>query len=149
MMEQCETKRPDLSIPKRSNISYSVLIINEHPLIRKMLVGLINEEPDVDVCLEADNIEVAYRTLDEKTVDFVLVDITSNPRKGTRCAELLKLRCPMMPIMAVSTCHKAANSTRPHNSISPEQTQRILSAIRYMQSLLKCGLQGFTVFVKA
>jgi chemotaxis response regulator CheB len=150
-MEQCETEMSDRSIPQGGRVSMSrrVLIINEHPAIRKMLVSLINEEPDVDVCFEADNIEVAYRTLDKQTVDFALVDISSNPRKGTRCADLLKLRCPMLPVMAVSTCPKAALGTKPQDSISTEQAESILSAIRYMQSLLKCGLLGFTVFVKA
>lgn len=150
-MEQCETEMSGRSIPQggRGSTSRRVLIINEHPAIRKMLVSLINEEPDVDVCFEADSIEVAYRTLEKQTVDFALVDISSNPRKGTRCAELLKLRCPMLPVMAVSTCPKSALDAKPQDSISTEQAQSILSAIRYMQSLLKCGLLGFTVSVKA
>jgi chemotaxis response regulator CheB len=150
-MEQCETETSDRSIPQDGSVSMSrrVLIINEHPAIRKMLVSLINDEPDVDVCFEADNIEVAYRTLEKQTVDFALVDISSNPQKGTRCAELLKLRCPMLPVMAVSTCPKANIGTKLQDSISTKQAETILSAIRYMQSLMKCGLLGFTVSVKA
>ena len=147
-MEQCETETSDRSTRQNNSrsMSRSVLIVNEHPAVRKMLISLINEEPEVDVCFEADSIEVAYKTLEKQTVDFALVDISSNPRKGTRCAELLKLRCPMLPVMAVS-CTKAPMGTK-QTSISSEQAQSILSAIRYMQSLLKCGLFGFTVFVK-
>ena len=150
-MEQCETETSDRSTRQNNSrsMSRSVLIVNEHPAVRKMLISLINEEPEVDVCFEADNIEVAYKTLEKQAVDFALVDISSNPRKGTRCAELLKLRCPMLPVMAVSTCPKAAIGTKPQDSMSTEQAESILSAIRYIQSLLKCGLLGFTVFVKA
>ncbi len=151
MMEQCEKERSDRSISQRVGRSMSrrVLIVDEHPAIRKMLVSLINKEPDIDICFEADNIEVAYRTLDKQTVDFALVDISSNPRKGTRSAELLKLRCPMLPVMAITTSLKAAIGKKPQAPISTEQAERILSAIRYMQSLVRSGLSGFTVFVKA
>jgi DNA-binding NarL/FixJ family response regulator len=149
-MEQCETEMSDRSMPQdgRGGMSRRVLVINEHPEIRKMLVSLINQQPDVEACFEADNIEVAYRTLDKQTIDFALVDITSNPRKGTHYAELLKLRCPMLPVMAISNYPQAAIDTKQQASISTEQAERILSAIRYMQSLLRCGLLGFTVLVK-
>jgi response regulator RpfG family c-di-GMP phosphodiesterase len=151
VMEQCEKEWPDqkTSQPDSRTISGRVLIVDEHPAIRKMLVGLINEKLGVDLCFEAESIEVAYETLDSQTVDFALVDVSSNLREGTRLAELLKMRCPMLPIMAVSVKTNAPAGKDSRALISDGQAERILTAIRYMQSLVRSGLCGFTVSVKA
>jgi DNA-binding NarL/FixJ family response regulator len=122
-----------------------MIIVDEHPAIRKMLVNLISEKLDVEFCFEAESVEVASKTIDCQTVDFALVDVSGNMRDGARCAELLKLRCPRLPVMAVSV-ETGKNSK---TSISSEQAERILAAVRYMQSLIRSGLSGFTVFVKA
>ncbi len=150
-MEQSQKERSDQGVSKPSCRAKSgrVLIIDEHPAIRKMLVSLINEELDVDLCFEAESIDVASETFDYRTVDFALVDVSSNPREGARSAELLKLRCPMLPIMAVSVKTNALTDKNSKTFISTEQAESILAAIRYMQSLVRSGLSGFTVFVKA
>jgi DNA-binding NarL/FixJ family response regulator len=149
-MEQREKERSDQSTsrPDSRTTSGRVLIVDECSAIRKMLVGLINEELDVDLCFEAESIEVAYETLDCQAVDFALVDVSSNLRGGTRSAELLKLRCPMLPVMAVSVKTEAPTNKSSKAFISAGQAERILAAIRYMQSLVRSGLSGFTVFVK-
>jgi DNA-binding NarL/FixJ family response regulator len=150
-MEQCEKEQPDQSASPTDlrTISGRVLIVDEHPAIRKMLVSLINEKLGADFCLEAESIDVASETIDCQTVDFALVDVSSNPREGARCAELLKLRCPMLPIMAVSVKTNTLADKNSKTFISAEQAERILTAIRYMQSLVRSGLSGFTVCVKA
>ncbi len=151
MMGQCEEKEVDQNISQGGcrAMSGKVLIVDEHPTIRKMLVNLINEKLGVELCFEAESIDVASETFDCQTVDFALVDVSSNQREGARLTELLKLRCPMLPIMAVSVKTNALTDKSSKTPISTEQAERILAAIRYMQSLVRCGLSGFTVFVKA
>lgn len=149
-MEQCRTEETNKSILHKSShgVSGRVLIIDEHPTIRKMLVSLINEKFGVDFCSEAESIDVASETLNSQTIDFALMDISQNRRQGARLAELLKLRCPKLPVMTVSIRQETVTGKKPEAPISAEQAERILAAIRYMQSLVRSGLSGFTVFVK-
>lgn len=130
-------------------ISGSVLILDQYPAIRKMLACLLNEILDIEQCFESENIESALSVLDGQTVDFAIVDASSSPTVGNRWVEQLKLQCPMLPVMSVSILPEAAAGNESIALISLEQTQRITAAVRYVQTLMRTGFSGFTVFVNA
>ncbi len=147
MTEHSRTSKPQKKAPEAGRRN-TILVVDDHPLMRKMLVDLINDKTDAQFCLEADSTEIASTTLDHEAVDFALLDISANPDDGVRSAELLKLRCPMLPVMAVCISNKGEIGGTRNTVFSGEQTERILASVRYMQSLVRCGLSGFTVFVK-
>ena len=143
-MERSWTDELTQAAPKAGRRS-TILVVDDRPVMRKMLVGLINDKTDARFCMEAESAESASRTLDCEEVDFALLDISADPCHGARSAELLKLRCPMLPVMTISI-QRHGKTTK--TAISREQTERILAGVRYMQSLVRCGLSGFTIFLK-
>ena len=40
-----------------------IFIVDDHPIVRKGLTQLINQEPDLTVCGEAENAEIALELL--------------------------------------------------------------------------------------
>lgn len=53
-----------------------ILIVEDHPLFRAMLVQLINKEPDLAVCGEADNIKDALALIEQTKPDAAILDLT-------------------------------------------------------------------------
>ncbi|MFA5422461.1 MAG: hypothetical protein WC374_01205 [Phycisphaerae bacterium] len=130
-------------------VAGNVLILNPNTACRKMLACLLNEMLDIKQCFESESIESALSILDSQTVDFAIVDASSSREARNRWVESLKLRCPMLPVMSVSILPADSDSNESMALISLEQTQRIMAAVRYMQTLMRTGLSGFTVFVNA
>src|SRR4051794_2976046 len=64
-----------------------VLVIDDHPLVRERLAELINQQPDLMVCGEAEDSHQARKALAELQPDIAIVDITL---KDTYGIELIK-----------------------------------------------------------
>ncbi|MCB1208986.1 MAG: response regulator transcription factor [Verrucomicrobiales bacterium] len=75
-----------MKTPKQSS-PYKVLLVEDHPMFREHLGGLINRELGMSVCGEADNIRDAMRLIHETQPDIAIVDITL---RGSSGLELLK-----------------------------------------------------------
>jgi len=130
-----------------------ILIVDEHRNLRNALTGLVKREIDCGLCLQADSAEQASKTLQNQHVDFAIVNIPVQRRRGPHLAEKIKLHCPAIPILAVSVTPQKAphdgttESERPQQ-LNPHTVERIVAGIRYMQSLSHSGVSGFTVVVK-
>ena len=126
----------------------NILVVNDHDERRRMLVNLIQREIKPQLCVEADSVDSASETLKRQSVSFAIVEIRPGSRKGIKLAESIKLRCPTLPILAVSIEQdnfKYVNN--PDKEVKEDGLNRILSGIRYMNSLTKSGISGFTVAV--
>ena len=64
-----------------------IFIVDDHPVFREGLAGLVRREPDLTVCGEADNARHAIREVERLKPDLVLVDIGLPGRSGL---ELIK-----------------------------------------------------------
>jgi DNA-binding NarL/FixJ family response regulator len=64
-----------------------VVIVEDHPMFREQLAHLINKEPDMIVCGEADNVRDGFTLIREKNPAIAIIDITL---KGSSGLELLK-----------------------------------------------------------
>jgi DNA-binding NarL/FixJ family response regulator len=64
-----------------------VFLVEDHPLFRRGVAELINQEPDLEVCGEAAGISEAISGIEQLRPDLVIVDISL---KGTNGIELLK-----------------------------------------------------------
>ena len=53
-----------------------MLIVDDHPMMRAGLVHVINHQPDLVVCGEAENAAEALDAVDAGRPDLVLADIT-------------------------------------------------------------------------
>ena len=75
-----------------------ILIVDDHPLMRKGLALSLNAEPDLTVCGQAANAEEALSALEELDPDLAIVDISLPGMGGL---ELIKLEAGEMIVKAV------------------------------------------------
>ncbi len=66
-----DTSRADAGGPPSSRI----LIIDDHPLVRKGLIAAIRDEPDLEVCGETGTIREALHLIEELGPDLVIIDL--------------------------------------------------------------------------
>ena len=59
-----------------------ILIVDDHPMMREGLRGVINRQPDMLVCGEAENAPQAMSAVRKLAPDLALVDITLPGRSG-------------------------------------------------------------------
>jgi DNA-binding NarL/FixJ family response regulator len=69
-----------------------VLIVDDHPLVRKGLAGLIAEDPSLEVCGEASDAAEALAQLEATRPHVVIVDISLRSGHGLELIEQIKAR---------------------------------------------------------
>ncbi len=79
-----------------------VFIVDDHPITRRGLTQLINNEPDLRVCGESDNAIQGLDTIKAAKPDIVLVDITLPRRSGLMLVKDIRLWAPNTYVLALS-----------------------------------------------
>lgn len=80
----------------------SVLIADDHDLIRKALCQLFASQQDFEVCAEAENGKEAVEMAQFFRPDLVLLDLSMPVMNGIEAACELKQIMPMVPIIVFS-----------------------------------------------
>jgi DNA-binding NarL/FixJ family response regulator len=79
-----------------------ILIVDDHPMLREGLRGVINRQPDMLVCGEAENAAQAMNAVQKLAPDLALVDITLPGKSGLELVKDLKVMHPQVVILAIS-----------------------------------------------
>lgn len=79
-----------------------ILVVDDHPMMREGLRGIINREPDLVVCGEADSVRKALLLVEKNPPDLALVDITLTEQSGLELVKDLKALRPALPVLAIS-----------------------------------------------
>lgn len=79
-----------------------VLIVDDHPLMRKGLVLSLTGEPDVKVAAQASNAEEALDALHEEDPDMAIVDISLPGMSGLELIKHMLALRPTLKILVVS-----------------------------------------------
>ena len=88
-------------MPKNSR-KCRILIVDDHPLLREGLRGVINRVPGMVVCGEAENASQAMNAVQKLAPDLALVDITLPGKSGLELVKDLKVSHPQLAILAIS-----------------------------------------------
>lgn len=118
------------------NQASRVLIVDDHPIVRRGLAQLIEQEPDLRVCGEAHDAETAASAMDELIPDIALVDLMLSGTSGTELIKNLKSRHAGIPILVISMHDEAVYAERAlragaHGYIMKEEaTGQVLTALR-------------------
>ncbi|MHC1768220.1 MAG: response regulator [Verrucomicrobiia bacterium] len=83
--------------PKRT-----VLIVDDHPMMRHGLSQLISIEPDLVACGEAEDAQQALGFLGTHTPDLVLADISLPDKHGLELIKDIQALHPNLPVLVVS-----------------------------------------------
>ncbi len=139
---------------KKGENKLGILIVNGHPAVRQGLTQLINQEADLGVCVEASSANQALEVVKKQQIDMAIVDISLEKTNSVHTAEKIRLRCPNLPVLIPSMRDEIlyAQSTLESEAgeyiVNQEATTKIIKAVRYIQTLLRCQVFGFTVLVK-
>jgi DNA-binding NarL/FixJ family response regulator len=79
-----------------------IFIVDDHPIVRKGLTQLINQEDDLVICGEADNAETALELLKKVKPDLAIVDISLRGIDGIELTKLIRARFDSIPVLVIS-----------------------------------------------
>lgn len=79
-----------------------ILIVDDHPMMRNGLAQLIDNEPDLKVCAEADTAGQAINIVAKQKFDLALLDISLPDKNGLELIKDFHALRPEMPILIVS-----------------------------------------------
>lgn len=80
-----------------------VFLVEDHPIFRRGLCDLLEEEEDLEVCGEAEDVGSALEGIGRTRPDIVLVDISLKGRSGLELVKTLNGTDPGLPILMIST----------------------------------------------
>ncbi|MBE0543174.1 MAG: response regulator transcription factor [Verrucomicrobia bacterium] len=79
-----------------------ILIVDDHPMMRQGLAQLINSEPDLVVCREADTARQAFEFVRREQPDLAIVDISLPDKNGLELIKDMHALYPALPMLVVS-----------------------------------------------
>lgn len=114
----------------------SVLIIDDHPMIRERLGELINQEPDLFVCAEAEDAHSAREAADKFQPDLALVDISLKDSYGIELVKDFKTQHPKLLTLVISMHDESVYAERALKAgargylTKQEASKKVIGAIR-------------------
>jgi DNA-binding NarL/FixJ family response regulator len=91
---------------------FRVILVEDHPMFREQLAQLINREPGMSVCGEADNIHDAFRLIESTAPDIAIVDLTLKGPSGLELVKNLKAKEIDVPVLVLSMHDEALYAER-------------------------------------
>lgn len=113
-----------------------IFIVDDHPVFRKGLAQLINEEDDLEVTGEAESVAGAIDMIARVRPDLAIVDITLKDRSGMDLIEYLQEHTPDLPILVISMHDESLYAERVLRAgalgyiTKQEMTSDVVSAVR-------------------
>ncbi len=120
----------------KNKMAKSVLIVDDHPMMRTGLAQLIDNEPDLKVCAEADTAGPALNVVVSQKLDLILLDISLPDKNGLELIKDIQTLKPELPILVVSMHDEALYAERALRAggrgyiMKQEGGKKLLQAIR-------------------
>ena len=80
----------------------AVVLVEDHPMFRERLAELINKEPDLEVCGEADNIRDGFDLITQRGAQVAIIDISLQGASGLELLKNLKAAGVTIPVLILS-----------------------------------------------
>lgn len=117
-----------------------VAIIDDHPLVCEAIARAIDDEPDLEVCGFASNVEDALLLVRQQKIDIILVDLSLGQSSGYVLLDALKRDYPDLPSIVLSMHEEQTHAVRAIRSgargylMKKESLETIIKAIRQVLS---------------
>jgi len=114
----------------------TILIVDDHPIVRQGLAQLINQESDLVVCGQAEDAHDAILAIRKYDPDLVIVDISLKDTSGVELIKDLKVQYPDLPVLTLSMHDEAIYGERALRAgargyiMKQEATEKVVTAIR-------------------
>jgi DNA-binding NarL/FixJ family response regulator len=105
----------------------TVLLADDHTVLRDGLKALVNAQPDMEVIGEADNGRDAWQKAKQLQPNVVVMDVSMPEQNGVQATEILKQECPKIKVLVLTGYKDTA----------------------YLDRLLKVGASGYVLKLSA
>jgi DNA-binding NarL/FixJ family response regulator len=93
----------DAKPSERARGKKALLVVDDHPLMRRGLAALINGEPDLAVCGEAGACRAALQAIARRPPDLAIVDLSlEGGEDGLDLVKSMKISHPAVPALVLS-----------------------------------------------
>ena len=89
-----------------------IYIVDDHALIRRGLTTLINGEPDMEVCGQAEDASTALQDVIKLQPDLVTVDISLKGNSGLELIKSIRAFNPKIQVLVLSMHHESIYALR-------------------------------------
>jgi DNA-binding NarL/FixJ family response regulator len=113
-----------------------ILVVDDHPILREGLRGLIDQQPDLVVCGEAGTVESAMRLVRDTAPDGMIVDISLAKESGLDLIQQAREQLPTLAILVLSMHDEMIYAERALRSgaggyiMKQEATAQVITALR-------------------
>jgi DNA-binding NarL/FixJ family response regulator len=114
----------------------TVLIVDDHPLLRQGLALLINQQEDMQVCGEAEEAHAAMQAVAQRRPDIMILDLSLNGPDGLEVLKGIRASDPDLPVLILSMHDEAIYAERALRArangyiMKQEATEKVLIAVR-------------------
>jgi DNA-binding NarL/FixJ family response regulator len=114
----------------------TVLVVDDHPLMRQGLALLINQQEDMEVCGEAEEAQAAMQAIARRRPDILILDISLNGPDGLELLKSIRASDPVLPVLILSMHDEAIYAERALRArangyiMKQEASEKVLVAIR-------------------
>jgi DNA-binding NarL/FixJ family response regulator len=114
----------------------TVFVVDDHPLLRQGLALLINREPDLEVCGEAEEAQSAMKAIATTNPDILIADISLNGPDGLELLKNIRASQPYLPVLVLSMHDETIYAERALRArangyiMKQEATEKVLVAVR-------------------
>ncbi len=118
-----------------SDKKHSILLVDDHPLVREWLASLINQQPDLAVCGEAESAQEALEFIATRGPDLAIVDLSLKESSGLELIKTIKTTHPNVAVIVLSMhderhyAERAIRAGARGYVMKRETTKKIISAI--------------------
>jgi DNA-binding NarL/FixJ family response regulator len=115
---------------------YRVLLVDDHPIVRQGLALLIDREPDLAVCGEAEGAHSAFHAVITLKPDIVVLDISLSGPDGLDVLKEIRSKTGSLPVLILSMHDESIYADRAMRAgangyiMKQEATEKVLIAIR-------------------
>lgn len=89
-----------------------ILIVDDHPIVRKGLSLILSDESDMKVICEASNSKETFDFLKKNEIDVLILDITLHGISGFEILDKLKQKYPGLPVLMLSALSEDLYATK-------------------------------------
>lgn len=121
---------------KVSGKEIKIIIVDDHPIVRRGLTQLVSHEKDLVVCAQAEDAETAMQQVKEFQPEMVIIDISLEKTSGLELIKEINLQYPDIRTLALSMhdeflyAERALRSGARGYIMKQAATENVVTAIR-------------------
>ena len=113
-----------------------IMIVDDHPIVRQGVRHILEQEPDLRICAEAESATDALHALQEHKPDLAIVDISLKGTDGLELTKWIRAQNDQIPVLIMSMHDESLYAERVLRAgaygyvMKAEVADRIVEAVR-------------------